>query len=158
MLGNKKVFVLSEVVSKWYKLTIQYSWCAYYVWASTDRMNWLSIDVCMWLMWWHTETILGDVIYSIPDFCNLEMYHIAILVRIKFGCMCDGFAMQCHVMLLNASKKFWLILIWWLQRQTAKLPNLIPCQIIWLYDMRLVASNTYDKVGIMLWRVIFMKG
>ena len=34
---------------------------------------------------------------------------------------------------LYASKKYWRILIWQLHRQTAKPPNLIPRQIIWLY-------------------------
>ena len=40
-----------------------------------------------------------------------------------------GIAMRIYV-----SKKFWLILIWWLLKQTPKPPNLIPYQIFQLYD------------------------
>ena len=36
------------------------------------------------------------------------------------------------------SKKFWQILIWQLLRQSVKLPNLIPCQIIQLYGINFV--------------------
>ena len=40
-----------------------------------------------------------------------------------------------HTYNIYASKKFWRILIWRLLRQSANLPNLIPCQIFWLYGM-----------------------
>ena len=42
---------------------------------------------------------------------------------------------------IYASKKFWQILIWRLQRQTAKLPNLISRQIFWLYGRRKFIKN-----------------
>ena len=34
---------------------------------------------------------------------------------------------------IYASMKYWRIFIWWLQSQTAKLPNLIPRHIFWLH-------------------------
>ena len=36
---------------------------------------------------------------------------------------------------IYVSKKFWWILIWQLLKQTVKPPNLIPCQIFWLYGI-----------------------
>ena len=38
-----------------------------------------------------------------------------------------------YIICIYVSKKFWRILIWRLLKQTAKPPNLIPCQIFWLY-------------------------
>ena len=41
---------------------------------------------------------------------------------------------------IYASMKYWQILIWWLQRQIAKPPNLIPHQIFQLYGILVIRT------------------
>ena len=41
---------------------------------------------------------------------------------------------------MQVKKKYWPILIWHLQRKTAKSPNLISCKTFWLYSIIIITA------------------
>ena len=77
------------------------------------------------------------------------------LAGIKFG----GWVLNGHCKILadfNLAVRYRIAIRWrvskkfcWLQRQAAKLPNLIPHQIFWLYgSVQTYSVQTYRRVGL----------
>ena len=63
-----------------------------------------------------------------------------------------NFVIQYGIAIRYVSKKFWWILIWQLLKQTAKPPNLIPCQIFQLYGI----TKRFHCVQGLIFRFMFL--
>ena len=78
--------------------------------------------------WWELNLVVGSQITIANVLADLNL-------AVRYGI----------TIRIYVSKKFWRILIWWLLRLSANLPNLIPRQIFRLYGTHSVHAQKVIK-------------
>lgn len=89
----------------------------------------IHVCMCICIHWsWNISILVGSGLGS-----RVPNHHCKHVGRLNMA-VHYGITVSIHVhVCVCVKKKVWQTLIWHLRRKTSELPNLIPCQVFWLY-------------------------